>query len=143
MSMFRKDVPAGFVTAFGPKLRVRVDASATDESPGAIQSFREECDINNIMTQVERTGVADWRARMPGSFEDVTGIDFQSSMDKILRAQEAFDALPSAIRDRFGYDPARFLMFCEDKANQEELVRLGLADAPPPPPPPEPTPGAS
>lgn len=130
MSMNRKH-KGGFVTAYGAKLVLGIDASATEESPGAIQSFKDECDINNIMLNVQRSGAAAWLAEKAGTFADVTGMDFQTSMDLIINAQEAFDALPSHVRDRFANDPSRFLDFVHDKGNQDELVRLGLADPPP------------
>lgn len=137
MSMFGRFAGRGFVTAFGPTLsdEVGVDASASEENgPGAVQSYRDECDINNIMGDVERSGAAQWLATREGTFEDVTGVDFQSAMDTIVRAQEAFEDLPSNVRDRFANDPARFLDFVHDEKNRAEMVALGLAREPVVPP---------
>lgn len=105
-----------------------IDASATDADPGAIQSFKEESDINNIMKDVQTTGATNWLATRPGTFEDVTGVDFQTCMDTTLRAQEAFDDLPSSVRDRFQNNPVAFLDFVHDPANADELVRMGLRE---------------
>lgn len=140
MSMYGRFAGCGFITAFGPKLSdvIGVDASASPENgPGAIQSYREECDINNIMGEVERSGAAQWLATREGTFEDVTGVDFQSAMDTIVRAQEAFDDLPATVRDRFANDPARFLDFVHDPKSERELVEMGLAKARAPVPAPE------
>lgn len=123
-----------FRTSYGPKLQITIDASASDDSPGAIQSFKEECDINNIMLDVVRQGTTEWLSRREGTYEDVTGIDFQSAMDTVIRAQEAFDDLPADLRDRFSNDPERFLNFVHDPKSADELLRLGLRNPPPPPP---------
>ena len=130
MSMYGRFDLRSFVTAFGPKLsgEIGVDASAGEENgPGAVQSYRDECDINQIMADVQRTGAAEWLATRPGTYEDVTGVDFQSAMDTIVRATEAFEALPSGVRDRFANDPARFLDFVHDEKNIPEMIALGLA----------------
>ena len=124
----------GFVTSYGRKLKVTIDASATDESPGAIQAFKDECDINNIMLDVVRQGTTEWLSRREGTYEDVTGVDFQSCMDTVLRAQQAFDDLPADLRDRFANDPERFLNFVHDPRSAEEMLRLGLRNPPPAPP---------
>lgn len=130
-----------FRTAYGPSLRtVVIDAGPTEESPGAVQEFRDECDINNIMLDVGKLGYTDWLNARQGSYEDVTDVDFRSAMDTVLRAQEAFDALPSEVRDRFANSPERFLAACHDPAMADELVRLGLREPPVPPVPPSPPP---
>lgn len=131
MSMFnRYNWQGGIISAYGPKLEVGIDAGPTDDFPGAIQSFKEEADINNIMRGIQRTGATDWLNNKAGTFEDVSGMEFQTAMDQILRAQEAFDALPSSVRDRFNNNPETFLNFFHAPGNQEELYRLGLAVRP-------------
>lgn len=42
-----------------------------------------------------------------------------------------FDTLPSKLRLRFGNDPAEFLSFVEDPANDQEMIDLGLKPKPP------------
>lgn len=111
-----------------------INAGPTDEFPGAVQSFAEECDINNIMRDIQTTGATHWLTTRPGTYEDVTGLDFQTAMDQTVRATEAFNDLPSSIRDRFQNNPAAFLDFVHDPANGEELVRMGLREPPAPAP---------
>lgn len=108
------------------------------------QSFKDECDINNIIKAFSVTGqVQHINARASqGTYADLPGeIDFQQSLNTIKEAQNAFASLPSKVRDRFGNDPAQFLAFMSDPANQDEMIKLGLATdsrgaKPPPPPPP-------
>ena len=54
-------------------------------------------------------------------------IDFHSSMNVIRAAEEAFNAMPAEVRDRFQNDPGRFLEFANDASNYDEAVKMGLA----------------
>lgn len=128
MSVGRKH--DGFRVAYGPKLVIELDATESDLDPGAIQSYKDQVDINNVMAQMARTGATEWLNHRQGTFEDVTGIDFQTCMDTLLRAQGAFDDLPSNIRNRFQNNPALFLDYVHDPANREEMYSLGLAVRP-------------
>ena len=46
----------------------------------------------------------------------------------MIRAQEAFDALPSSWRTKFNNDPANFVDFCQDPNNRDEMVKLGMIE---------------
>lgn len=106
------------------------------------QSFKEECDINNIIKQYSVTGI--WNhineRFQQGTFTDLPDpLDFQQSLEIAKQAGEAFASLPSSVRARFENDPGQFLEFMANPANQEEAIRLGLAtDTRPPPKAPEP-----
>lgn len=127
-----------FVTAFGPKLKVSTDASAARAKTVVKQSFKEECDINRIMSKYHKTGVISWLAKHEGQYADVTGFDFLDSMNTIAKANEMFADLPSKVRGRFGNDPARFLEFMHDPDSLEESYKLGLRVRPEPAAPAEP-----
>jgi phage internal scaffolding protein len=51
-------------------------------------------------------------------------------MNAVAQANETFESLPADLRSRFENDPEKFVTFCLDKDNQEELIKLGLADKP-------------
>lgn len=114
------------------------------------QSFVAECDINNIIKQFRSTGVVNHISAnaAKGRYLDLPDeLDFQTSLNTVLAAEQAFASLPSKIRTRFENDPRQFLEFLTDPANAEELVALGFATATPtaapaptpaPNPPPEP-----
>ena len=51
--------------------------------------------------------------------------DFQSSMNVIRAAEEAFNAMPAEVRDRFQNDPGLFLEFANDASNYDEALRRG------------------
>lgn len=118
-----------FVTAYGPKLKVTVDTPPVvpGSRRGAIQSFKNECDINRIMAKYQLSGAIDWVAKHEGQYGDVTGIDFDRAMATIVKAQDMFADLPSSVRNRFQNNPAAFFDFMHDPGNAEEMIKLGLA----------------
>lgn len=101
------------------------------------QQFVAECDINNILKQYKLTGQVrhiSAKAAM-GTYTDLPDpIDFQDAMNMVIRAEDSFATLPAHVRDRFGNSPEQFLMFMADPANQDEMVKLGLATDPRTPP---------
>lgn len=116
--------PKRFYSAYSEKLVIDlifpVDSLVTD------QSFRDECDINTIMAKYQSTGELPVINAAQANWLDVTGMDFQTHMDFIVDAQNMFDELPSAVRDRFGNDPAAFLDYVSDERNTVEIAKMGL-----------------
>ena len=110
------------------------------------QEFVAECDINNIIKQYSATSqLKHISARAAqGQYMDLPDdLDFQTSLEIVRQAQEAFATLPSSTRARFENDPQNFLAFLSDPANQDEAIRLGFAtDTRPPPKEPETAPTA-
>lgn len=109
----------------------RADSSAfhTDVSGESMtkQSFKEECDINNIVRRFCETGEFP-EAMLPPQFGDVTGMDFREMMDRVNEAQASFERLPAAVRRRFGHSPEQFVEFCSDPKNREEMFKMGLVE---------------
>lgn len=109
-----------------PPERVKLDFVGTTSRTK--QSFKDECDINNIMKRFHQTGLVSHVNKYQGSYEDVSrGYDYRESLEVLKRAQEAFGSLPSKIRYRFHNDPGEFLEFMSNPANLDEAVELGLA----------------
>lgn len=96
------------------------------------QSHKAEVDINNIIRRhgVDLIAKTAALAAPTMRFDDATGNDFQEAMLIVARAQESFDAMPSAVRKRFNNSAAEFLDFVHDDKNKDELVKMGLANAP-------------
>jgi phage internal scaffolding protein len=90
------------------------------------QSFRDECDINNILRQFNVTGQLPVGSVQPqyGDFSGIT--DYQSALNAVMAAQDSFLALPAKVRARFDNDPALFVEFASDEANKDERKALGL-----------------
>lgn len=104
--------------------RVRVSfPSATPTK----QSFKDSCDINKIMRRYENTGLIEHAQSVRGAYGDFTGVsDYHTSINRVMAAQDAFMALPAAIRKRFDNEPSELLAFLDDPANEAEAVELGL-----------------
>lgn len=91
------------------------------------QEHKAECDINNILRQYQRTGIITHVQAARGTYTDLPdALDFQEAMDTIIRAEAAFDGLPSKVRSHFLNDPTRFLAAFTDPAQAETLRAFGL-----------------
>lgn len=92
----------------------------------AVQSERDECDINTIVRRFGLSGELPSGVHMP-TYDDFSHVyDFQSAANAIALARESFDAMPADVRSRFQNDPAQFVDFCSNDANRAEAERLGL-----------------
>lgn len=100
-----------------------------DESR-AKQSEAEATDINFIMKRFGITGTVNAPSRLP-TYGDFVGVsDYQTALNALIDADNVFMELPANIRRQFDNDPQKFVDFCEDPANIDELRKLGLAPAP-------------
>lgn len=121
--------------AFGFDTRANSDdvaISDTGESM-AIQSEKDNVDINNIVDKWTRTGVVNGGAKAPqfGDFSDMG--DYQSMLNSVIEAESKFMELPAETRAKFGNDPARLIEAAQDPANLELFRSLGMADPAPAP----------
>lgn len=104
----------------------------------AVQSQKDEADINTILKNFGVTGTVNVPAVLP-SYGDYDGIDdYRTAVEAVRAAEASFAALPSNVRDRFHNDPGAFLEFVENPSNKDELRTLGLTkDGPTPETPPQ------
>lgn len=99
------------------------------------QSFKKESDVNFIIAQYVKNGVVPNGNPRSASFLDATSVaDYQTALNIVLTAQDAFDSLPANIRKKFGNDPANYVDFIDNPANADEARSLGLLDPLPSPP---------
>lgn len=99
---------------------------ACPEPTLAQQQFKEDSDINTIVKRFKITGELPTNVRMP-TYQDFEGVfDFQSAMNAVAQAGEAFDEMPAEIRTRFHNDPAEFVDFCSKEDNRAEAIKMGL-----------------
>lgn len=97
------------------------------------QNFKDECDINSIMSKYQDSGFLvdplKLRTRKP-QFGDFTAVpDYQTAQNIIVEGREAFEALPSRIRKYFNNDPALYLAFVSDSNNLDKALEMGLVDS--------------
>lgn len=114
-----------FKTIENPRARRRVQFACVGESRTE-QHHKNECDINKIMARSLKSGMLPTRgeAGFYGDFTDVE--DYQTAVNRVIEAENAFMSLPSSIRKRFGNNPAELLDFMSDENNLDEAVKLGI-----------------
>lgn len=102
-----------------------------EKSPGRTrQEDLERSNINNIVSRYHKTGELPVKNREV-FFADVSALpDFQSAMEIVDKAREGFMSLPAVVRALHDNDPAKFVDWTADPANRDEMVRMGLLDAP-------------
>lgn len=113
-----------------------VAVGITNTEPSLTQQhFKEETDINTIVERFGITGEIPTNVRVPleGDFSEGV-LDYQSALNAVLQADNAFMQMPADIRARFHNNPAEFLEFVHDEANRDEAVKLGIVVAPAAPP---------
>lgn len=117
-----------FNTRFNPPESTGLECGASM----TFQHFKDECDINTIVARYPN-GVTPYDDRkgseIYGDFSDTELFDFRASQEKIIEAENRFNALPSDVRSRFGNNPAKLLDFINDSSNYDEAVKLGLIHA--------------
>lgn len=96
-----------------------------------MQSFKDECNINNIVSMYCKTGI--WGnslkpATSKPMFGDFASVpDFVESQNIIAKSKELFDAMPLKIRQRFNFNPVELLEFVNNPDNKDEAIKLGIA----------------
>lgn len=81
------------------------------------QHFKDECDIHNILKRIERGGDPSVLHARRGVYADLTEFEassFAEASEIINRAYDAFDLLPSAVRQRFANDPEAFVEYIDE-----------------------------
>jgi phage internal scaffolding protein len=101
---------------------------ACEEPSLAQQHFKEECDINTILQKFNITGLLPQSPLSP-RYGDFSGIgDYHTALNRVIAAQDEFEALPAQIRARFDNDPANLIEFLGNEKNRSEAEELGLVD---------------
>lgn len=120
--------------------RNRVALSFLDEDGNPLptmtqQHMKQETDINYILKQYDKTGLITHVNNAVANYGDFTTVnEYQQSLNMVMQAQEAFNALPSEVRKRFFNDPGEFFEFATNPENKDEMVAMGLAHPPAPEP---------
>lgn len=97
------------------------------EPSRAVQSQRDQADINVIVRRFGVTGVASQSLKIPLKDQFLEVGSYHEAMNLLRETKDAFLKVPAAIRSRFSNDPSKFVDFCSDPANIQELRELGLA----------------
>ena len=99
------------------------------------QSEAKAADINYIVGKAVKTGFLPVVSRdhIP---QVPTASSFHEAMNLITETKQKFEALPSDVRQTFDNDPGKLLdaINSEDEAVQQNLIDLGIKEAPLPEP---------
>lgn len=111
--------------------------SRNDKPSKTLQQFKDEADINVLISRYMRTGFyyspmqTPTQKRMP-QFGDYSELgDFQQQQQRLLDVYDDFARLPAKVRERFGNNPALFVEFAGNPANVDECVKLGIFERAP------------
>lgn len=92
------------------------------------QSFKETCDINNVMSRYQDTGDLRHIAHTLPQYGDFSNVvNYHEAVNQVKQAQRDFAELPVKLRRRFHDDPHELIEFMSDKDNLDEARELGLA----------------
>lgn len=93
------------------------------------QEFADECDINKLMAQYEKTGLLPSHLNpTKGRYLDVSNVpDLPTALSLLADATDAFMALPATTRRDFDNDPVKFIHFAEDPNNLDKMREWGLS----------------
>lgn len=116
-----------FRTNYQPQVKVVAPVQPKGKPGRTKQSFKDECDINNIMKKFATKGILPEMIKRNPVYGDFSEpLDYQESCNLVLRADEQFQALPARVRERFQNSPAKFLEFAASPENALEMARMGL-----------------
>lgn len=92
------------------------------------QSFKDDCNVNFIVSRFMKTGQISHLAKRQGHYSDMSYApsDLLEAYKVVKDAEEAFASLPAAVRKRFENNPSEILQFLEDPKNRDEAIELGL-----------------
>lgn len=108
-----------FVTRFDGIKKSQVKFSLTDKITK--DSFKDECDINNIVRKYKATGQLPSLVRQDARYGDFSDVPtYMEALERVRLAEEAFSALPAEVRKDCDNDPAVFLEKVRDKAWAEK-----------------------
>lgn len=93
----------------------------------ALQSGKEEADINTLVKRFGLTGELPTNLRVPLTVEFSGVSDYHTALNLLREADDAFMEMPADVRERFNHDPGALVAFVSDPANLDEARTLGLA----------------
>lgn len=113
----------------------RTDSGLSCPEPTlAQQQYKEQANITNIVNKYLKTGLVNMNTSPPLPDEFTAITDFHTAMNIVKRGEQAFNELPSQIRNEFENDAGAFLNALHNPANKEKFQKLGILNTPIEPP---------
>ena len=98
--------------------------------PEYIDSFRESCDINNLVARFN-AGDVSALSRVQGAYFDATQLPhtYAEMLNTVINAEKTFNSLPLDVREKFDNSYVKWLSMMDD-AEQFALMMGVSKDAP-------------
>lgn len=82
-----------------------------------IQSFKESCDVNNIVARFAR-GDVDALNRVQGTYFDAVGMPttYAELLNTVIAGRELYDSLPLEVKEKFGFSFERWMSSLDQMA---------------------------
>lgn len=89
---------------------------------------QEDTDVNKILAKYIKTGsITHIRNQQDGVYSDlVNQPSYLEAMDTVAKGNQAFEAMPPNLRNKFDNDPHKLISYLEDPKNEQESIELGL-----------------
>jgi len=114
--------------------------TVVDGEDRTIQSGKDDADINVIVRRFGVSGVVPQTVRAPMSGDFTSFKDFQTAVNAVVNAEDSFLKMPAELRASLSHDPAKFVAWCSDDENRDEMKKYGLLRPGEEPPAPAPIP---
>lgn len=109
--------------------RVKVQTIFDHEKEPSLtqQHHKDQCDVNKIIARAKKGAAITHLNPYQGQYQDLTLLpDYATALNTVIKANEAFMALPATVRDEFAHDPEKLIKFVADEKNYERALELGL-----------------
>ena len=132
------DPGAADVPIYSPSVdndgHIELDVIGVKNLPEYIDSFRESCDINNLVARFN-AGDVTALSRAQGAFFDATQLPhtYAEMLNTVTNAEQTFNSLPLEVREKFDNSYVKWLSMMDD-AEQFALMMGVSKDAPAEPP---------
>ncbi|MCK6418890.1 MAG: hypothetical protein L6Q57_08165 [Alphaproteobacteria bacterium] len=114
----------GRVFSSGARLRTAVRGVSLTK-----QADADRANIHKLLDRFKRSGHLPQRVAQPLEGKLPSVESFHEAMNVVAYAQQSFEAMPVAIRQKFDNSPSKMLAFISDEKNRDEMARLGLLKA--------------
>ncbi|AXL15083.1 internal scaffolding protein [Microviridae sp.] len=90
------------------------------------QSYGESLNINHLLKPAIDKGLLRHSVQFEGEYDDIPVGDFQEAQYIVAKGKSMFEALPSAIRNKFEGNPEKFMAFVQNPENRPWLRKQGM-----------------
>lgn len=106
--------------------RITLEVTGTRNISEFINSFRDSCDINNIVARFN-AGDASVLSRSQGAFFDATQLPhtYAEMLNTVINAEQTFNQLPLEVRERFENSYVKWISMMDDA--EKFAVMMGVS----------------